>query len=597
MSFRICTALLVTAAWGALALGQAPSAVDAQKTDAPPPGHLEQPNMPYVPVPRAALPTSPGARARQGRYVSIQVNVDANGNNIVGDAANEPSLAVNPLNPHNMVIGWRQFDTISSDFRQAGWGYTFDGGQSWIFPGKINPGVFRSDPVLDCNPAGTFFYNSLTSDSTYHTRTFRSYDGGVSWDTGVESYGGDKQWQTIDPTALPSGGNVYCYWTEWYSSCNGQFTRSYDGGNTYRACTSIPGSPNWGVLDVGADGTLYVIGDGFLFAKSTTMKDPNAAAAWQLSNTINLGGSLIYGTGPNPGGLLGQAWLAVDRSGTATQGYLYACATVAPAGSDPADVMFSRSINGGTSWSTPVRLNDDPAGSNAWQWFGTMAVAPNGRIDVIWNDTRHHPGTYLSEVYYTHSEDGGLNWAANEQVTPAYDPHVGWPVQNKMGDYYVMRADERGADLAFAATFNNEEDVYYVRLGAPRCSDAGTIAFDRGSYGCTDTAGVEVNDCGLNTNDDVVETVTVNVASTSAPAGESVVLTETGPATAQFIGTLPLSTTNAPGVLLVAPGDVLTATYNDADDGTGQPASTARRPRSATSIRSTWPRTARAWRS
>ena len=51
--------------------------------------------------------------------------------NTVGDAANEPSIAPNELNPANLVIGWRQFDTIASNFRQAGYGYTTDGGQTW----------------------------------------------------------------------------------------------------------------------------------------------------------------------------------------------------------------------------------------------------------------------------------------------------------------------------------------------------------------------------------------------------------------------------------------------------------------------------------
>ena len=33
-----------------------------------------------------------------------------------------------------------------------------------------------------------------------------------------------------------------------------------------------------------------------------------------------------------------------------------------------------------------------------------------------------------------------------------------------MGDYYDMVSDETGADLAYAATFNDEQDVYYLRL-------------------------------------------------------------------------------------------------------------------------------------
>ena len=61
-------------------------------------------------------------------YERPLAHVDALGLNIVGDAANEPSIAMDPLNPDMMVIGWRQFDTISSNFRQAGYGYTTDGG-------------------------------------------------------------------------------------------------------------------------------------------------------------------------------------------------------------------------------------------------------------------------------------------------------------------------------------------------------------------------------------------------------------------------------------------------------------------------------------
>ena len=59
-----------------------------------------------------------------GPFISYQVNVDAQGNNIVGDAANEPSISVDPTDGNKVAIGWRQFDTWQSDFRQAGYGYT-----------------------------------------------------------------------------------------------------------------------------------------------------------------------------------------------------------------------------------------------------------------------------------------------------------------------------------------------------------------------------------------------------------------------------------------------------------------------------------------
>lgn len=46
--------------------------------------------------------SSPRMISQQGPFISYQVNVDANGQNIVGDAANEPSITVDPTDPNNM---------------------------------------------------------------------------------------------------------------------------------------------------------------------------------------------------------------------------------------------------------------------------------------------------------------------------------------------------------------------------------------------------------------------------------------------------------------------------------------------------------------
>ena len=167
------------------------------------------------------------------------------------------------------------------------------------------------------------------------------------------------------------------------------------------------------------------------------------------------------GNGPNPGGLLGQTNIAIDTSGGIYNGNIYLlCSVERNSNPDPLDVMFARSTDGGVTFSSPIKINDD-AGTSAYQWFGTMSVAPNGRIDVIWLDTRDNPGTVLSALYYSNSSDGGLTWSQNERLSDYFDPHVGWPQQNKMGDYFDMVSDINGANLAWAATFNGEQDVYY----------------------------------------------------------------------------------------------------------------------------------------
>jgi hypothetical protein len=42
-----------------------------------------------------------------------------------------------------------------------------------------------------------------------------------------------------------------------------------------------------------------------------------------------------------------------------------------------------------------------------------------------------------------------------------------------MGDYFHMVSDDVGADLAYAATFNEEQDVYHLRIGDTDCNRNG----------------------------------------------------------------------------------------------------------------------------
>jgi subtilisin-like proprotein convertase family protein len=193
------------------------------------------------------------------------------------------------------------------------------------------------------------------------------------------------------------------------------------------------------------------------------------------------------GAGPNPGGLLGQANVAVDSSTGPTRGNVYVAASVAAA--DPLDVSFIRSTDGGTTWSAPVRVNDDPSSAN-WQWFTAHSVAHNGRIDMIWNDTRGSGQSNLSQLYYAYSWDGGVTWSPNVPVSPVFDSLVGFPNQNKIGDYYGIVSNDTGADVAYSATFNNEQDIYYLRV-FPDCNG-------NGISDVTDLAQATSLDCNAN---------------------------------------------------------------------------------------------------
>ncbi len=462
--------------------------------------HVEAPDDP--PAPSAARDDAsartPGMRALRGSFVSVQVNVDGAGQNIVGDAGNEPSIAIDPLDPDNIAIGWRQFDNVVSNFRQAGWAFSHDGGQSWTFPGVIEPGVFRSDPVLDTDATGTFFYNSLKSD--FSMDVFESLDSAQSWPSGVPAFGGDKNWMVIDKSGGIGDGHIYGTWQVNFNCCGSNvMTRSTDGGASFEFPVPVTDTPSFGTMAVGPDGTLYSTGvrnadlTNFAVARSTDAQDSGASPTFS-GVLVDLGGTMGFAGGPNPAGLLGQANVAVDASGGATDGNVYLLSSVNPPGSDPLDVFVARSEDGGATWAPPVRVNDDPQASGAYQWFGTLSVAPNGRLDAVWNDNRNSGQTNVSELFYAYSWDAGETWLGNEPVSPSFDSFVGWPNQNKLGDYYTMISDASAGNLAWAATFNGEQDVYFLRV-FPDCNDNGTSDVDDiDGGGSSDTDGNNIPD-------------------------------------------------------------------------------------------------------
>ena len=446
-----------------------------------PAGRFPEPLEKYemAPAPRVyRLETSPRMISQFGPFVSYQVNVDAQGNNIVGDAANEPSISVDPTDGTKVAIGWRQFDTWQSDFRQAGYGYSTDAGLTWHFPGVLQNNVFRSDPVTNSDETGTFSYLSLLVN-TFCGDIWRSTNGGQIWteespDGGAHS--GDKEWFTVDRTPTSMGhGFQYQFWTEFAACEFGGFSRSTDGGATWQTPISIPNAPQWGTLDVASDGNLFIgggdSGSSFWCIRSSDAQDPTVTPTFDQITTINMGGSLVFGGTVNPGGLAGQIFLAVDRSGGSTNNNIYMVASVSPFGGNGTDVMFSRSTDGGATFSAPHRINDDPINPNKWHWFGTIGVAPSGRIDSVWLDSRNAANNIDSQLFYSYSTDGGATWSPNVAVSNSFNPLEGWPIQQKIGDYITVVSDNSGGDVAYSATFNfntsrgqHEQDVYFVRV-------------------------------------------------------------------------------------------------------------------------------------
>ena len=95
---------------------------------------------------------------------------------------------------------------------------------------------------------------------------------------------------------------------------------------------------------------------------------------------------------------------------------------------DDRDVYLRVSRDSGRTWEDRVVVNDDSAKENVQHMHPNLSVAPNGRLDIVWMDTRNSPippGTMISgvtyvghqDVYYTYSLDQGRTFAPNIRIS------------------------------------------------------------------------------------------------------------------------------------------------------------------------------------
>ena len=154
--------------------------------------------------------------------------------------------------------------------------------------------------------------------------------------------------------------------------------------------------------------------------------------------------------------------LSIPIGVTAPNGDLYATWSEMRAAPNPAtdeddvqaEVVFTKSTNNGTSWSTPSVVNQDK--SNADQFQPYIAVTPQGEIQVAYFDRRHdvpigsgadasHDGNFYVDEYLSRSGDGGATWQDIRLSHEMSDPEHNAPVSTSglfFGDYQGLVADE-----------------------------------------------------------------------------------------------------------------------------------------------------------
>jgi hypothetical protein len=123
--------------------------------------------------------------------------------------------------------------------------------------------------------------------------------------------------------------------------------------------------------------------------------------------------------------------------------------------------MFSRTTDGGDTWSTPVAMRN----SNAYFQGNQIAVGPDGTLyDVTANlftgsGNQKDQGSYMGVM---RSTDGGLHWSAPVQIAPIRTAQLFVP-----DDHFPIRAEDYLPDIAIDPTNGAIYVVWSDGLGTP----------------------------------------------------------------------------------------------------------------------------------
>jgi hypothetical protein len=396
----------------------------------------------------------------------------------------EPYVAVNPTNTRNVVGFWQQDRWSDGGSHGLLAGVSDDGGQTWSHSapefsrcagGSGEAGGYQraSDPWVSFGPTGTLHAISISFDNDTPRNAVlasRSTDGGHTWSEpavlrfdnprALGNNFNDKESITADPT---NANYVYAVWDRLiapseHSSAKAYensvsfhgptwFARSTDNGATWETAHPIfdPKAINQTIgnqIVVEPNGTLV---DGFNLINGAKnahgtrgynvaiLRSTDKGQTWEKKPTIVSSLQTVGVVDPDPnapcpdpdaqgecdvrtGDIIPD--FAVDRS----SGTLYAVWQDSRfSGGKHDDIAFSRSTDGGNTWSAPVKVNKTT--NDAAAFTAAVHVRDDGTVAVTYYDFRNDrngDATLDTDHWMVHSHDGGATWNSDEsRLTPS----------------------------------------------------------------------------------------------------------------------------------------------------------------------------------
>ncbi len=125
-----------------------------------------------------------------------------------------------------------------------------------------------------------------------------------------------------------------------------------------------------------------------------------------------------------------------------------------------AQVLVIKSTDGGVSWSSPVRVNDDrllalPSGRGVDHFMPAADVDNTGRVGICWYDRRNSPINLFVSRFCAVSTDGGNTWN-NQGIPGTWLPYKSADVLVNpyyLGDYDTVVSDSLKLLPGFLGTY------------------------------------------------------------------------------------------------------------------------------------------------
>jgi hypothetical protein len=358
----------------------------------------------------------------------VQINDDA-----VDQPQNLPDLAVGTS---GMVYSVWEDMRNGTDFNIY-FSNSSDGGQTWSANVKVNTGSNdQTNPKVAVNQAETEIYVVWQDRRRDRDIYFaKSTNGGLGWtDPNIIINDNLTNLRDSPDIAVDSSGTIHVVWEDTREGNWDIFhSKSSNGGTSWSPNTrvNVPSSADQRrpTLAVDSLGYLYVAWHDnrasafdydIYFANST-----DGGLSWSLPN-VRVNNDGLGNVQENPS-------IAVISGGT-----------VYVVWDDyrdlDANIYFARSTDWGVTWPTNTRVNDL---STSNQQFSDIAVS-SGIISVVWEDFRDPD----ANIYFSNSSNGGTSWGSDIRV----NENTPGPVQYKPtiaaspgGTLHVAWEDDRNS--------------------------------------------------------------------------------------------------------------------------------------------------------